>query len=306
MYENHYASREDIDAAMRLGCGLPMGPLALMDLIGIDTAYEILDTMYKQSRNRLHAPSPVIKQMMTAGLLGRKSGRGFYTYAEAGSAEVVADAATPAAGGAGDGRPAGRTVGVVGSGTMATGIIEVFAKGGYDVLFVARARREGRGRAEALAKSLEKQVQRGRLDRGRARRGARPGHRRRRRSTTWPTATWSSRPSSRSCRSSRRCSPRSTRSPSRAPCSPPPPPACRSSSARRPATAPADVVGHALLQPGAGDEARRGRLHDLDRARRRGHRARGLREAGQARGVAAPTGPASSSTRCCSRTSTTR
>ncbi len=49
MYEARYASREDIDAAMRLGCGLPMGPLALMDLIGIDTAYEILDTMYKQS-----------------------------------------------------------------------------------------------------------------------------------------------------------------------------------------------------------------------------------------------------------------
>ena len=97
MYEDRYASREDIDAAMRLGCGLPMGPLALMDLIGIDTAYEILDTMYKQSRNRLHAPSPIIKQMMTAGLLGRKSGRGFYTYAERDSAEVVDDAATPSA-----------------------------------------------------------------------------------------------------------------------------------------------------------------------------------------------------------------
>src|SRR3954466_7389409 len=95
MYENRYASREDIDAAMRLGCGLPMGPLALMDLIGIDTAYEILDTMYKQSRNRLHAPTPVIKQMMTAGLLGRKSGRGFYSYAGKDSAEVVEDALTP-------------------------------------------------------------------------------------------------------------------------------------------------------------------------------------------------------------------
>src|SRR3989440_5224944 len=93
MYEARYVSREDIDAAMRLGCGLPMGPLALMDLIGLDTAYEILDTMYKESRNRLHAPSPVIKQMMTAGLLGRKSGRGFYSYAEPGSADVVDDAA---------------------------------------------------------------------------------------------------------------------------------------------------------------------------------------------------------------------
>ncbi|MGZ4595011.1 MAG: 3-hydroxyacyl-CoA dehydrogenase family protein, partial [Actinomycetes bacterium] len=57
MYESRYASREDIDAAMRLGCGYPMGPLALLDLIGLDTAYEILDTMYRQSRDRLHAPS---------------------------------------------------------------------------------------------------------------------------------------------------------------------------------------------------------------------------------------------------------
>lgn len=116
MYEHRYASREDIDAAMRLGCGLPMGPLALMDLIGLDTAYEILVTMYQQSRNRLHAPSPVIKQMMTAGLLGRKSGRGFYTYADRDSSEVVPDAATPAPGSATEGARPLRTVGVVGSG----------------------------------------------------------------------------------------------------------------------------------------------------------------------------------------------
>jgi 3-hydroxybutyryl-CoA dehydrogenase len=164
MYENHYASREDIDAAMRLGCGLPMGPLALMDLIGIDTAYEILVTMYQQSRNRLHAPSPIIKQMMTAGLLGRKSGRGFYSYAERDSAEVVADAATPADGGAIEGARPVRTVGVVGSGTMATGIIEVVAKGGYPVTFVARTVDKVEAVQKALAKSLDKQVARGRLD----------------------------------------------------------------------------------------------------------------------------------------------
>ncbi|TFV63260.1 3-hydroxyacyl-CoA dehydrogenase family protein [Geodermatophilus sp. DF01-2] len=164
MYENRYASREDIDAAMRLGCGLPMGPLALMDLIGLDTAYEILDTMYKQSRNRLHAPSPIIKQMMTAGLLGRKSGRGFYTYAGRDSAEVVPDAQTPAAGGAAEGAREVRTVGVVGSGTMATGIIEVVAKGGYDVRFVARSPEKVEAVHKALTRSLEKQVQRGRLD----------------------------------------------------------------------------------------------------------------------------------------------
>jgi 3-hydroxybutyryl-CoA dehydrogenase len=164
MYENRYASREDIDAAMRLGCGLPMGPLALMDLIGIDTAYEILDTMYKQSRNRLHAPSPIIKQMMTAGLLGRKSGRGFYTYAERDSAEVVADASTPSAEGATAGARDVQKVGVVGSGTMATGIIEVFAKAGYDVRFVARASEKVEAVQKALARSLEKQVQRGKLE----------------------------------------------------------------------------------------------------------------------------------------------
>jgi 3-hydroxybutyryl-CoA dehydrogenase len=67
MYEQRYASREDIDAAMRFGCGLPMGPLALMDLIGLDTAYEILDSMYSRAADRLHAPSPIIKQMVTAG-----------------------------------------------------------------------------------------------------------------------------------------------------------------------------------------------------------------------------------------------
>ena len=89
MYENKYASREDIDAAMRLGCGYPMGPLALMDLIGLDTAYEILDTMYHQGRDRLHAPRPVIKQLVTAGLTGRKSGKGFYSYAAPGSSDCL-------------------------------------------------------------------------------------------------------------------------------------------------------------------------------------------------------------------------
>ena len=53
---------------MRFGCGYPMGPLALLDLIGLDTAYEILDTMYKQGRDRLHAPTPILKQLVTAGL----------------------------------------------------------------------------------------------------------------------------------------------------------------------------------------------------------------------------------------------
>ncbi|GAB2682373.1 3-hydroxyacyl-CoA dehydrogenase family protein [Thalassiella azotivora] len=165
MFESRYASREDIDAAMQLGCGLPMGPLALMDLIGLDTAYEILDTMYKQGRDRLHAPSPILKQMVTAGLKGRKSGKGFYTYDEPGSSTVVADHLTPAPAGADDGRARRevRTVGVVGSGTMATGIVEVFAKAGYDVTFVARAQAKVDAVQARITKSLEKAVQRGKL-----------------------------------------------------------------------------------------------------------------------------------------------
>jgi 3-hydroxybutyryl-CoA dehydrogenase len=163
MYESHYASREDIDAAMKLGCGLPMGPLALLDLIGLDTAYEILDTMYKQGRDRLHAPTPIFKQMITAGLLGRKSGRGFYSYDAEGSPNVVGDPLTPAEDGAVAGARQVSKVGVVGSGTMATGIIEVFAKSGYDVTFVARSTEKIAKVTDSVTRSLEKAVQRGKL-----------------------------------------------------------------------------------------------------------------------------------------------
>lgn len=164
MFETKYASREDIDAAMKLGCGLPMGPLALLDLIGLDTAYEILDTMYKQGRDRLHAPSPVLKQMVTAGLRGRKSGRGFYTYEAPNSPVVIADSLTPAV--VDDAtlvtRPVHK-VGVVGSGTMATGIIEVFAKAGFEVRFVARSEDKVAKVRGALERSLDKAVARGKL-----------------------------------------------------------------------------------------------------------------------------------------------
>ena len=166
LFESRYATREDIDAAMRFGCGLPMGPLALCDLIGIDTAYEILDTMYKQSRNRLHAPQPVFKQMMTAGLLGRKSGKGFYTYEAPGSPKVVADALTPPATLDAEGARVVEKVGVVGSGTMASGIIQVFAQAGYDVTFVARSQAKIDGVVAGITKSLDKLVARGKLDEG--------------------------------------------------------------------------------------------------------------------------------------------
>ncbi|MEY4171228.1 MAG: hypothetical protein RLZ94_2301, partial [Actinomycetota bacterium] len=163
MYEANYASREDIDAAMRLGCGYPMGPLALLDLIGLDTAYQILDTMYRQSRDRLHAPAPILKQMVTAGLRGRKTGRGFYTYAAPNSPEVVDDGAVASVDASITPRPV-QSVGVVGSGTMATGIAEVLAKGGFDVILVARSESSLARALGTLDKSLEKAVQRGKLE----------------------------------------------------------------------------------------------------------------------------------------------
>ncbi len=161
MYEHRYATREDIDAAMRFGCGYPMGPLALLDLIGLDTAYEILDTMYKQGRDRLHAPAPLLKQYVTAGLLGRKSGRGFYTYEGPDSPIVVDDAHTPRA----DDQPGLKhdisLVGVVGTGTMASGIVEVFAKAGYDVLYVGRSQDKVDGVVATITRNFDKQIQRG-------------------------------------------------------------------------------------------------------------------------------------------------
>ncbi|MGY1842173.1 3-hydroxyacyl-CoA dehydrogenase family protein [Modestobacter sp. SYSU DS0875] len=137
MLDNGHVTREDLDDAMRLGCGLPMGPLALLDLIGLDTAHEVLETMYRQSRDRLHAPSPLLTQLTAAGLLGRKTGRGFWTYAGPGSAEVVPDAQTPVAGSAAQGARPVQVVGVVGGGPLATALAERVAASGLDVTAVA-------------------------------------------------------------------------------------------------------------------------------------------------------------------------
>lgn len=163
MYEAKYASREDIDAAMRLGCGLPMGPLALLDLIGVDTARTVLDAMYAESRDRLHAPAPILKQLSEAGLTGRKAGRGFYTYAGPGSGEVVRDAATPPEGARQARGREIRSVGVAGSGTMASGIAEVFAKAGYEVVLVARSEEKAVAARAGVATSLSRSVGKGRM-----------------------------------------------------------------------------------------------------------------------------------------------
>ena len=294
---------------MKLGCGLPMGPLALLDLIGLDTAYEILDTMYKQCRDRLHAPQPIFKQMMTAGLLGRKTGRGFYTYDAPDSPNVVADALDPGArtrivGGA---RPVSK-VGVVGSGTMATGIVEVFAKAGYDVTFVARSDGEGReGRRRPSPARWTRRSQRGKLDRGptatpplaritgttslddladvaAGRRGRRRGPRGQADAVRQPR---------RHLRAGHRARHHDVL-------------ACRSSSARRPPRGPADVIGMHFFNPAAIMQLVEVVTTVSTAADVEATVLDVTREDRQAPGALRRPAPASSSTRCCSRTSTTR
>lgn len=80
MFESGYASKEDIDQGMVTGCAHPMGPLALADLIGLDTTMAVADSLYDEFREQLYAPPPLLARMVEAGLLGRKTGRGFYDY----------------------------------------------------------------------------------------------------------------------------------------------------------------------------------------------------------------------------------
>jgi 3-hydroxybutyryl-CoA dehydrogenase len=80
MYEEGFASREDIDNGMKLGCGHPMGPLTLCDFIGLDVLYAVCDSLYEEFKRDEYAPPPLMKRMVASGRLGRKSGRGFYDY----------------------------------------------------------------------------------------------------------------------------------------------------------------------------------------------------------------------------------
>ena len=141
-----------------------MGPLALLDLIGLDTAYEILDTMYKQGRDRLHAPS----DHQADGQRGPDRPQGgprLWHVCRTSSSGWSPTPQTPTGG-----APAGVTVrpvakvGVVGSGTMATGIVEVFAKAGFPVVVIARGQDKVDGVMNAIGRSLAKAVDRGKLD----------------------------------------------------------------------------------------------------------------------------------------------
>lgn len=162
MVEGGYATREDIDTAMRLGAGLPMGPIALTDLVGIDTFLGIMDAIHSQFDAPRFAPRPILSQLALAGFTGRKAGRGFYTYASEGSSTVVPD---------GGDRPAPDVsrvahwdhVGVVGTGVMATGIAEVCARAGFTVTVLGRTREKTEALIARVARSLQGLIEKGRL-----------------------------------------------------------------------------------------------------------------------------------------------
>jgi 3-hydroxybutyryl-CoA dehydrogenase len=145
MYEADYASRADIDAAMRFGCGYPAGPLTALDELGPDTVRDLLAARYAETGDNLHKPADLLESMAAEGR----------TFADETGA---ADAAAPEL------RHEITKVGVVGTGTMASGIVQVFAQSGYAVVFVGRGDDKVAGVLTGIAKSLDKAIERGKLD----------------------------------------------------------------------------------------------------------------------------------------------
>lgn len=80
MLENGRASRDDIDNAMTLGCGYPMGPFTLLDYVGLDNTLWAADAIYEEFKDPLYAPPPLLRHMVQSGMYGKKSGKGFYDY----------------------------------------------------------------------------------------------------------------------------------------------------------------------------------------------------------------------------------
>ncbi|WP_110182570.1 3-hydroxyacyl-CoA dehydrogenase NAD-binding domain-containing protein [Nocardioides solisilvae] len=146
MYAEGYASRADIDAAMRFGCGYPVGPLTTVEEQGLESVRDRLAALFARTGDELHRPADLLEARVAAGAT---------TVEEGGDS---AGAAEPQL------RHEIGTVGVVGTGTMASGIVEVFAKSGYDVVFVGRSQEKLDGVVALITKSLDKAISRGKLD----------------------------------------------------------------------------------------------------------------------------------------------
>ncbi|GAA0208291.1 hypothetical protein GCM10008944_27850 [Cytobacillus oceanisediminis] len=144
MYESGYATKDDIDASMRFGCGYPIGPLALVDALGAATVVEGLRAQHAGTGDPLHEPAPVLVKLA-------ESSETFEAAADAG-ADAAPQKHHPVA-----------KVGVVGTGTMASGIVEVFAKAGHDVVFVGRSDDKVAAVQARIEKNLDRAIAKGRL-----------------------------------------------------------------------------------------------------------------------------------------------
>ncbi|NBH06642.1 3-hydroxyacyl-CoA dehydrogenase family protein, partial [Amycolatopsis sp. SID8362] len=164
MFEEGFGTRDGIDAAMTMGCGVPLGPLAQLDAIGIDVVHDSLEALWERTGDRVYEPAPILAKMVAADTLGRKNGHGFYTYDTTGPGRVAEPRTALSAPPPGDGvaRPV-RHIGIAGSGHMATGIAEVCARSGYQVTLAARSPESAARARAAVAKSLSRAVQRAKL-----------------------------------------------------------------------------------------------------------------------------------------------
>ncbi|MEV7714235.1 3-hydroxyacyl-CoA dehydrogenase family protein [Streptomyces sp. NPDC088270] len=159
LFDEGYATQHDIDTAMRLGCGLPAGPLETLDRIGLRTAHTALTELWRRTGDSAFEPAPLLSRMVAAGRLGRTNGDGFYAYDETGAAVID----RPADGPGDTDAVAVRRVGVLGSGAMARGIAEVTARAGYPTVLVARTAEKADQALEAVDESLTRGVRRGRV-----------------------------------------------------------------------------------------------------------------------------------------------
>lgn len=161
LLDSGYAGRDDVDTAMRMGAGHPMGPLELIDLIGLDACVQVLESLHRQFAEPRYAPHAALRELVAAGFTGRKAGRGFYTYRESGlPAEGTVSGASPLP------RPERevRRIGVAGSGVIAAGVAEVAAAAGIEVTCWGRSEASRERAAAVLERSTARAVERGRLD----------------------------------------------------------------------------------------------------------------------------------------------
>ncbi|WP_235024060.1 3-hydroxyacyl-CoA dehydrogenase family protein [Streptomyces sp. WAC05374] len=159
LLDEGYATKHAIDTAMRLGCGLPAGPLETLDRMGLDTVHARLTELWRRTGDTAYEPAPLLSRMVATGRLGRKTGDGFHSWDETGAllpGGPAGDRDEPAA------RPV-RRVGVIGSGAMARGIAEVTATAGYPTVLVARSADKADQALQSIAGSLTRGVRRGKV-----------------------------------------------------------------------------------------------------------------------------------------------